>query len=179
MSPRARMVGVVALGIVASIALTRLSRHVVGGRTVPGGVLMADAGRYDLLSRIVFGRCSDGSPPTSQRSAPAQARVLEVGSGPGLLATELAAVHDLEVTGLDLDPAMVERARANAARSSSDGARQPTFVVGDVAALPFEDWVLRPGRQHVLDAPLVRQGEAASRRSPGYSLPAGGRSIWI
>ena len=72
-------------------------------------------------------------------SAPARARVLEVGSGPGLLSTELARVHDLDVTGLDLDPAMVERARANAARSSVGGARQPTFVVGDVAALPFED----------------------------------------
>ena len=139
MSPRARVVGLVALGIVASIALTRLTRHVVGGRAVPGGVLMADAGRYDLLSRMVFGPMFRRIAADVAASAPTHARVLEVGSGPGLLSTELAAVHDLEVTGLDLDPAMVERAQANAARSSSDGAREPTFVVGDVAALPFED----------------------------------------
>jgi ubiquinone/menaquinone biosynthesis C-methylase UbiE len=43
------------------------------------------------------------------------------------------------VTGLDLDPAMIERARVNAARRSDSDGQSPTFVVGNVAALPFED----------------------------------------
>jgi ubiquinone/menaquinone biosynthesis C-methylase UbiE len=55
------------------------------------------------------------------------------------------------VTGLDLDPAMIDRARANAERESAPsrdvaeagteaaGRLRPTFLVGDVAALPFDD----------------------------------------
>jgi SAM-dependent methyltransferase len=52
----------------------------------------------------------------------------------------------LDVTGLDLDPAMIEVARANAERAPddagrrpSDAGRLPSFVVGDVASLPFAD----------------------------------------
>lgn len=36
----------------------------------------------------------------------------EVGCRPGRLSTLLASRLDLDVTGLDLDPAMIERARA-------------------------------------------------------------------
>ena len=44
------------------------------------------------------------------------------------------------MTGLDLDPAMIDRARANAGVATEDGdERAPTFLVGDVADLPFED----------------------------------------
>ena len=43
------------------------------------------------------------------------------------------------MTGLDLDPAMVERARANADRKPKGAALRPDFIVGDVAALPFPD----------------------------------------
>ena len=49
-------------------------------------------------------------------AAPDGARVLEVGCGPGHLSIRLARHHGLDVTGLDLDPAMVERARVNAGR---------------------------------------------------------------
>jgi ubiquinone/menaquinone biosynthesis C-methylase UbiE len=43
------------------------------------------------------------------------------------------------VTGLDLDSAMVERARANARRADDLIGTQPSFLVGDVASLAFPD----------------------------------------
>lgn len=62
--------------------------------------------------------------------------VLEIGPGPGGLAVELARrVPDLRLTGLDIDPAMVERAALRAGREGLDD--RLAFVVGDVAALPF------------------------------------------
>jgi ubiquinone/menaquinone biosynthesis C-methylase UbiE len=43
------------------------------------------------------------------------------------------------VTGLDLDPAMLARARTNTDRAGNRGGRRPSFLVGDVAALAFPD----------------------------------------
>lgn len=63
------------------------------------------------------------------------ARWLEVACGPGLVARGLAARVG-EVTGVDLTPAMVEKATAEAAREGIGNAR---FAVGDATALPFED----------------------------------------
>ncbi len=67
------------------------------------------------------------------------ARVLEVGCGPGHLSNRLARDHHLDVTGLDLDPAMIERACRSAGRFPAVEGQQPSFVAGDVAALPFDD----------------------------------------
>src|SRR5450756_1433321 len=84
-------------------------------------------------------------PPRSTQSRSSAAsdvykrQVLEVGCGPGHLANLLAATRGFEVTGLDLDPEMVERARVNAQRAANGDGREATFVVGDVAALPFGD----------------------------------------
>jgi SAM-dependent methyltransferase len=57
-------------------------------------------------------------------------RLLDVACGPGLV-SEAAAARGAEPVGLDVAPAMVERARA----------RRPdlTFVEGDALQLPFED----------------------------------------
>lgn len=64
--------------------------------------------------------------------------LLEVGSGPGRLAVALAeAAPDLHVTALDLDPAMVERARARVREAGLDG--RVTVTVGDAASLPLGD----------------------------------------
>ena len=51
----------------------------------------------------------------------------------------LARQPGLEVTGLDLDLAMIERARANADRRGNTGGGQASFLVGDVASLAFPD----------------------------------------
>ena len=66
----------------------------------------------------------------------AEPHVLEVGPGPGRLAVELARrVQNLRLTGVDVDPAMVHRARARTRQEGLDG--HLAFVTGDVAALPF------------------------------------------
>ncbi len=65
--------------------------------------------------------------------------MLEVGCGPGRLSVRLARQYGLNVTGLDLDPAMIERAGANADRAGDGGRHRPSFLVGDVASLEFPD----------------------------------------
>ena len=65
-------------------------------------------------------------------------RVLEVGSGPGRLAVWLARTGPaLSLTGLDVSPAMVERATRRADEAGIGG--RVSFVVGDVGELPFPE----------------------------------------
>lgn len=64
--------------------------------------------------------------------------VLEIGPGPGILAEQLARLAPtIRIVGVDIDPAMVERAAARAADAGIDD--RVTFQVGDVARLPFAD----------------------------------------
>jgi SAM-dependent methyltransferase len=134
-----RFIVLVAISTGTALFVSRLSRGHALGRHVPGGILIANVGAYDQLTRILLGSLFRSIAADTAVSAPPGTRVLEVGCGPGHLATRLARDHGLEVTGLDLDAAMVERARANAASTTSTDGRRPTFVTGDVAALPFED----------------------------------------
>jgi len=125
----------VATGAVAAV---RHVRHSPMGLHAPGGVLMRDAAAYDIQSRFLLGPFFRAVAADVAAAAPNGARVLEVGCGPGHLSIRLARDHGLAVSGLDLDPAMVERARANGERMVGDRPR-PTFELGDVAALPFPD----------------------------------------
>lgn len=59
--------------------------------------------------------------------------VLDLGCGPGLVACAFAAIAH-HVTGLDLAPAMLERAKARQAERSLTNM---TWLCGDVSALPF------------------------------------------
>jgi SAM-dependent methyltransferase len=123
----------------AAVVLVRHTRGAVGKR-VPGGILIGDAALYDTLShRLVFGALFDRIAADIAAVTHDGARVLEVGCGPGRLSIRLAREHGLDVTGLDLDPAMIERARANAARPMNGDGRRPSFLVGDVASLAFPD----------------------------------------
>jgi ubiquinone/menaquinone biosynthesis C-methylase UbiE len=61
--------------------------------------------------------------------------VLDVASGPGLVACPLAEVAR-HVTGLDLTPAMIEQAKA---RQRATGLTNLTWRVGDAVPLPFPD----------------------------------------
>jgi ubiquinone/menaquinone biosynthesis C-methylase UbiE len=107
---------------------------------VPGGILVGDAVVYDALAhRLVLGSLFGGIAADVAAVAPDGGRVLEVGCGPGRLSILLARQYGLDVTGLDLDPAMIERARANAHRLGDGQQRRPSFLVGDVASLAFPD----------------------------------------
>ena len=134
---RLRTVAVMLGGMVAAVAVMRHTRGPAGVGT-PGGIVMGDAGGYDRLSRVLLGEFYASVAADAAAAAPPAGRVLDVGCGPGHLANRLAGEHGLEVTGLDLDPAMIERARANADRALG-AERRPVFVVGGVAALPFPD----------------------------------------
>jgi SAM-dependent methyltransferase len=139
---RPRTVAIVSGAAAAVVAASAVARHVRGasiGRAVPGGIVIGDAAVYDAASRLVLGPFLRRIAADVAAAAPEGARVLEIGCGPGHLSIMLARRHGLDVTGLDLDPAMVERARANADRSANDRGRGPTFVVGDVASLAFPD----------------------------------------
>jgi SAM-dependent methyltransferase len=61
--------------------------------------------------------------------------LLDVACGPGLVVCAFAAVV-CHVTGLDITPAMIERARALAAEK---GLANVTWRVGDVVPLPYPD----------------------------------------
>jgi ubiquinone/menaquinone biosynthesis C-methylase UbiE len=124
-------------------AVTRtVMRHLHGpatGRTVPGGTLISDAVVYDTASRLLLGSLFRGIADDVADVAPENAQVLEVGCGPGHLSIQLARRDGLAVTGLDLDPAMIEHARANAGPSGEGAGRRPAFLIGDVTSLPFPD----------------------------------------
>lgn len=134
--PRTYLVAVGAA--VAGVAVLRHLRQSPMGVESPGGILMGDAAGYDVLSRFLLGSFYRSVAADIAAVAPTGAWVLEVGCGPGHLSILLAREHGLKVTGLDLDPAMIERARANAERAITGDGR-PSFAVGDVAALPLPD----------------------------------------
>jgi SAM-dependent methyltransferase len=128
----------VALGVAAAVALLR-HRGLARGHEAPGGVLIGHVGAYDVHTRWLLGSLFDSIAADVASTATPGAAVLEVGCGPGHLSLRLAREHRLAVTGLDLDPAMIERARANAERARPGADGSPAFVVGDVASLPFAD----------------------------------------
>lgn len=96
------------------------------------------AGMYDAMGASLLGgfysRVADELAATCPSGT-----VLEVGSGPGRLAVRLArSAPRLNVTGVDLSPAMVELANHRAAEAGLPGERV-RFEVGDVGALPYAD----------------------------------------
>jgi SAM-dependent methyltransferase len=123
----------------AALAVLRHGRRAAQGHQASGGILIGDAVVYDALSRLLLGQLYRRIAADVAAVAPDGARVLEVGCGPGHLSVQLAGQHRLEVTGLDLDPAMIAHAQANTDRAANRGGRQPSFLVGDVSALAFPD----------------------------------------
>jgi SAM-dependent methyltransferase len=129
---------VILLGAAAAAVAVVRHRRGAAGRRVPGGILIGDAAAYNALSRLVLGSLYGRIAADVAAVAPDGARVLEVGCGPGHLSIRLARQHGLDMTGLDLDPGMIQRARANADRLG-DEERRPSLLVGDVASLAFPD----------------------------------------
>jgi SAM-dependent methyltransferase len=135
---RPRTLATLAGAAAAAVAVMRHGRRAAQAHRVPGGTLIGDAVVYDTMSRLLLGSFADRIAADVAATAPAGARVLDVGCGPGHLSIRLAR-HGLEVTGLDLDPAMIARAQANADRLGNGDQRRPSFLVGDVATLAFPD----------------------------------------
>ena len=77
----------------------------------------------------------------------------------------MARQHGLQVTGLDLDPAMIARARANADRPGNGDGRRPSFLVGETASLAFPDasfdLVVSRGRGPTVESPTYLLGRSA------------------
>jgi SAM-dependent methyltransferase len=174
--PRPRTLAVL-VGL--SAAATAIARHYTSGhgrRDAPGGILVGDAGAYDTQARILMGSFYRGIAADVTGSAAPGARVLEVGCGPGHLSI-LLAEHGLDVTGVDLDPDMIERARRNAERLAGDNVRRPRFEVGDAASLPFAggsfELVVSSLSMHHWSDPVAGLAEI------GRVLTPGGRAlIW-
>jgi SAM-dependent methyltransferase len=133
-----RKLVIVAGAAATALVVLRHGRHGARGHQVPGGILIGDAVVYDTLSRLLLGPFLARIAADVAAVTPDGARVLEVGCGPGHLSTRLAT-HGFDVTGLDLDPAMIARARANTGRLGNGNQRRPSFLVGDVAALAISD----------------------------------------
>ena len=96
--------------------------------------------RYDLLSSLL----SFGQDPRwrramvgTVRAAPGE-RVLDVATGTGMVACELAARYGCAVVGLDQSERMLGRAQAKLAADPAL-ARHIDLVVGEAESLPFDD----------------------------------------
>ncbi len=91
------------------------------------------ADRYDLITRVLsYGRDRRWKARVIGLAAPGpSARVLDLATGTGDLAFA-AAAHAPRVVGLDITHRMVVLARRK-----TTGGRPPTFLVGDMCALPF------------------------------------------
>jgi ubiquinone/menaquinone biosynthesis C-methylase UbiE len=69
--------------------------------------------------------------------ATAPARILDIGTGTGMVALELAGTYpDAEVVGVDLSERMIEEARR---KTRPEGGDRVRFEVVDAADLPYED----------------------------------------
>jgi SAM-dependent methyltransferase len=116
------------LATVAAAALLLHRRAGSLGRAVEGGVLVGDASAYDRLTGLLLASFYNGIAGDIEVTAAPGASVLDVGCGPGHLTHRLAELG-LDATGVDLDPAMIERAVSRGGR----------YLVADAALLPFED----------------------------------------
>jgi SAM-dependent methyltransferase len=180
---RPRNVFILSIAAAGGIAIIAL-RHGRGlGQHVPGGIVIGDAALYDVMShRLLLGSLFDRVATDVAAAAPEGGKVLEVGCGPGRLSVALAE-RGLAATGLDLDPAMVGRARSNAGKATLPADLVPTFTVGNVASLPFPDAsfdvVVSTLSMHHWDDPRAGLSEIGRVLRPGgralvWDLRAGG-----
>lgn len=93
-------------------------------------------GLYDLATGVAMGGVYTKIADDLAREAPQATRILDIGCGPGRLLVELGRrFPDARLTGVDLDQAMVERARERMlAEGRSD---HVVLAVADAAHLPF------------------------------------------
>jgi len=101
---------------------------------------MPGARSYDLVAGLAFRSRYEAIAEAIAAQVPAGSLLLDVGCGPGEVLNRLATIAPgIDATGLDVDAAMIGRARGKAARSGRAPGHGPRFVVADVAAMPFRD----------------------------------------
>ncbi len=98
---------------------------------------MPSAASYDRAARVLMSGLYDRIAAELVAANPS-GEVLDVGAGPGWLDIRLAQLAPaLSITGVDVEPAMVERATVHAEEAGVSG--RVRFQVGDSAKLPFDD----------------------------------------
>lgn len=111
-------------------------------------------------------------PRTAQGWPLGQAEALDVACGAGIVAVALAA-QVRYVTGMDITPAVLERAEARAREAGVDNVR---FEVGDATRLPYRDasfdLVTCTSAFHHLDRPERVMAEVARVLRPGGAFCA-------
>jgi len=118
----------------------------------PGGIEGYFAVRYAEFARDTPAMRDEYRRLAAKTAAAIQAgRVLEIGSGPGLIAIEIATLlPGVQVIGLDLSETMIDIAAGNA-RDKGVSARV-AFREGNAAKMPFDDasfdWVISSGSLH-------------------------------
>ena len=112
----------------------RLMRILHGGRShVFDG---QGSQHYDRLARRLFRGVYRRLARDIAQAAPEGGAVLDVGTGPGVLLSELARLRpDLQLTGIDLSSDMITAAK----RNLTPHATRATALVGDVTQLPLAD----------------------------------------
>ena len=98
--------------------------------------------------------------------------MLDLGSGAGtdsLVAAQMVGPSG-SVTGIDMTPEMLDKARATAAAMGADNV---TFIEADAERLPFEDRLLRRRHLQWRDRPDPRQGRGLLARSIRVLVPGG------
>ena len=138
------MKGIALAGIAGSLAL--VTAAVVGrdrwhaAQSNIRRYSMPGARSYDLVAGLLFRSRYGAIAEAIATQVPAGSRLLDVGCGPGEVLNRLATIAPgIDATGLDVDAAMIGRARRKAARAGRSPDAGPRFVVADVAAMPFPD----------------------------------------
>jgi len=138
--PRLAVAALVALLVVGRGSMGRFLRRLDqrSGLFAPHGASLYEAVAPTIL-RPLYRRVAEEVAVLPELAATAEvSAVLEIGSGPGEVALEIARrLPGAEVVGVDLAETMIDAARRRARAEGLDG--RVRFVLADAAALPLPD----------------------------------------